>query len=63
MEILRRTRVVPRDPWETVDTPLESGSAIPELYHDRVLDANAEEVLVERRDFFIRLATTHGHRR
>ena len=63
MEILRRTRVAPRDPWEGIDAPLESGSAIPELYHDRVLDPDAEEILVERRDFFIRLATTHGHRR
>jgi len=63
MEILRRTRVGPRDPWERIDADVATGPAIPELYHDRVLDANAEEVLVERRDFFIRLATTHGHRR
>jgi hypothetical protein len=37
--------------------------AVPELYHERDLDPGTEEILLERADFFIRLATTRGHRR
>ena len=37
--------------------------AVPELYHERDLDPGSEEILLERADFFIRLATTRGHRR
>jgi hypothetical protein len=39
------------------------GVSVPGLYHDRDLDPGTEEILLEREDFFIRLATTHGHRR
>jgi hypothetical protein len=36
---------------------------VPELYHERDLHPGSEETLLKRSDFFIRLATTRGHRR
>jgi hypothetical protein len=61
MEFGRRMRDRVGDRWRAADAT--EASAVPELYHDRDLAAGAEEVLIERSDFFIRLATTHGHRR
>jgi hypothetical protein len=41
------------------------GLSVPGLYHDhdQDIDAGREEILLERSDFFIRLATTSSHRR
>jgi hypothetical protein len=44
-------------------TTLITSIAVPELYHDQDLDSGTEEILLERDDFFIRLATTPRHRR
>jgi hypothetical protein len=63
MEILRKRRASSSVSWAQSDADESAPSPIPELYHDRVVDEDAEEILVERTNFFIRLATTDQHQR
>jgi len=63
MYIQRRSRNDVEAALRESDQDSGEGSAIPELYHERDLESGAEEILIERDDFFIRLATTHGQRR
>lgn len=63
MQFDRRTKSRLDDDWVGAhDTP-GGDSAVPHLYHEADRTADAGEILVERSDFHIRLATTHGHRR
>lgn len=63
MQIGRRTHEQVDDNWDDLLDAAPDGSAVPCLYHERDHAAAADDVLVERSDFFIRLATTRGHRR
>jgi hypothetical protein len=62
VHIGRRAHAGAANNWpETIQGP--QALQVPELYHERDLDPGTEEILLERADFFIRLATTRGHRR
>jgi len=64
MQIGRRTQLQRNDTWrEPSDDGDDPGSAVPELYHEHDPASGGNEALIERADFFIRLATSHGHRR
>ena len=62
MQIGKRTQVRQANNWPET-TPGRDALTVPTLYHDTDLDPGSEEILLERTDFFIRLATTQGHRR
>lgn len=62
MQIGKRAQLGRANNWPEI-TQGPDALAVPALYHEGHLDPGAEEVLIERADFFIRLATTHGHRR
>jgi N-acyl amino acid synthase FeeM len=62
MQIPRRAHLGRPNRWpETVHGT--NSLRVPALYHDRDAKPVAEDSLIERDDFFIRLATTRGHRR
>ena len=64
MQIGRRTQLQRDDSWrDPADDGGDPGSAVPELYHEHDSASGGNEALMERADFFIRLATSHGHRR
>ena len=63
MQIGRRTQLQRHDSWYELTDGRDPGSAVPELYHEHDPASRGREALLERADFFIRLATTHGHRR
>jgi len=63
MQIGRRTQLRCHDSWHELTAGGDPGSAVPELYHEHDPASGGREALIERADFFIRLATTHGHRR
>jgi hypothetical protein len=62
VQIGKRTHQGPGNNWaETIQG--HQAVRVPSLYHERDLDPGTEEILLKREDFFIRLATTRGHRR
>ena len=63
MQIGKRTQVELDDRWTEAIEEAGVDAAVPHLYHQHDLATGAEEVLVERTDFFVRLATTRDHRR
>jgi hypothetical protein len=63
MQIGRRTQLQRDDTWRDLADSSDTGSAVPELYHEHDPASGGKEALIERSDFFIRLATSHGHRR
>jgi hypothetical protein len=65
MQIGRRTQLQRDDSWrELSDGGGDPGSAVPGLYHEHdPASEGGSGALIERADFFIRLATSHGHRR
>src|SRR5689334_3471989 len=62
VQIGKRSRAAATHNWLDTVQPA-AAVVVPELYYERDLNPGTEEILLERDDFFIRLATTRGHRR